>query len=471
MSVRLAAVATLVPTNDGEATMGIRYGAGIAALVIAAAISTSEGLAQTQPATSTVADSASADKPTISVGEGFQNWLTQPTMTGDWGGLRTRLEHDGINLRASYIGNYADSFSGGRRTGDGYADQFAFGADVDMDKVFGLTGGTFHITLNSRQGRNVTTDYIGNRIAVQEIFGTGEDFRLAELNYEQSLFNGALNVKAGFVILGDDFAKTPILCDFENDAFCAHPQSLPNDSGWSDYPGGRWAARIKLNLPNDFYAETGVFDVNPSDGLHNNGFKLSLQGSTGALIPIEFGKTVAVGPSALPGHYKIGAYFDSSTATDPSNPQMSFKGRYGGYILADQMVWRFEPGTDRGLVVVLDGTLSDQRTAPIPGYIVAALVFQGPFASRPHDFLSIGYVRDWVNSRAINQQNALLISQGITDPNLALGENILEFGYGIQATPWMQLHPNMQWIGNPGAFSYKHYANAWVFGSEIKVTF
>lgn len=452
--------------------MGTQRGACIAVLTIAGIIcGGGVGLAQTQPTPSGGANSETADESVVPPGQAFQNWLTWPTMTGDWGGLRTRLERDGINLRASYIGNSAYNFSGGKRIGGDYADQFAFGADVDMDKVAGLTGGTFHVTLNARTGRNATADYVGNRINVQEIYGDGENFRLAELDYEQSLFNGIVNLKGGWVIMGDDFAKTPILCDFENDAFCAHPQSLPNNSGWADYPAGHWGGRIRVNLPDNFYAETGVFDVNPSDALHENGFKLSLQGSTGAIIPVEFGKTVALGSSGLPGHYKIGGYFDSSSAVDPANPRASFSGRYGGYILADQMIWRFEPGTDRGLIVVLDGTLSDKRTSPMPAYIVAALVIQGPFASRPHDFINIGYVRDWVNSNAINQQTAMLVAQGIADPNLSLGENIVEVGYGIQATPWMQLHPNLQFIGNPGAFSYKHLANAWVFGSEVKVTF
>jgi porin len=452
--------------------MGTRGGAGIAAFALIAALGMSERAnSQTQPVPPTVANSTHAEEPTISLGTGFQNWLTQPTMTGDWGGWRSRLEHEGINFRASYVGNLAYNFSGGKRIGGTYADQFAFGADLDMDKLAGLKGGIFHITLNARQGRNATTDYVGNKINVQEIFGTGENFRLAELDYEQNLFHGVLNLKAGWVVMGDDFAKTPILCDFENDAFCAHPQSLPNNSGWADYPAGHWGARIRINFPDNVYAETGVFDVNPSDSLHQNGFKLSLQGSTGAIIPFEIGKTVAIGPSGLPGHYKIGGYYDSSSAPDASNPTVMFKGRYGGYILADQMVWSFEPGTDRGLIVVLDGTLSENRTSTIPAYIVAAVVAQGPFAARPHDYISLGYVRDWVNSRAINQQNAMLIAAGIANPNLALGENIVELGYGLQATPWMQIHPNVQFIGNPGAFSFKHLANAWVFGSELKVTF
>ena len=392
-------------------------------------------------------------------------------MTGDWDGLRTRLSQYGFNIRASYIGEYAYSFSGGNRIGGDYAQQFAIGTDVDMGKLAGLTGGTLHVSLNVREGRSTTADYIGNKIAVQEIYGDGENFRLAEVSYQQVLFNNTLDLKAGFIVMGDDFGKTPILCDFENDAFCAHPVSLPTNSGWSDYPAGKWGARIRVNLPDGYYAETGIIDVNPTYADHNNGFKLSLQGSTGVLVPIEFAKTVALGPAAMPGHYKLGAYYDSSSAPDITNPSINYQGRYGAYFLADQMVWSFEPGTDRGLIVVADATVSDKRTSQIPSYFVAALVAQGPFAARPHDYIAIGYVRDTVNSNAIRQKNAQLEAQGVLDPQLELGENIVELAYGIQVTPWMQIHPNLQFIGNPGAFSFKHVPDAWVSGTHVGVTF
>jgi porin len=392
-------------------------------------------------------------------------------MTGDWGGLRTRLSQAGFNFRASYIGEYAYSFSGGRQIGGDYAQQFAVGMDVDMGKVAGLTAGTFHLSLNVREGRSTTADYIGNKIAVQEIYGDGENARLAELSYQQSLFNNVLDLKAGFIVMGDDFGRTPILCDFENDAFCAHPVSLPTDSGWSDYPAGNWGGRVRLNLPDDFYAETAIIDVNPTYAAHDNGFKLSLQGSTGVLVPIEFGKTVKLGSAGMPGHYKIGAYYDSSTAPDVANPSLSYRGRYGGYFLADQMVWSFEPGTDRGLIVVANATISDKRTSPLPTYFTVALVAQGPFAARPHDFIAIGYVRDPVNSRVINKENTVLAAEGVLNPELEQGENIVELAYGLQVTPWMQIHPNLQYIGNPGAFSFKHVPNAWVFGTHIGLTF
>lgn len=428
------------------------------------------GHAQAQPATAPTGNPASA-QPVASFGNLLENWLAQPTMTGDWGGVRTRLSEEGFNFRASYIGEYAYSFSGGKRIGGDYAQQFAFGVDVDMGKVAGLSGGTVHVSFNAREGRNTTSDYIGNRIDVQEIYGYGNNFRIAELSYEQKLYGDTLDLKGGFFILGDDFGKTPILCDFENDAFCAHPNSLPSDSGWGDYPAGKWGARVLVHLPHDFYAETGVFEVNPSYADHDNGFKWSLQGTTGVLVPIEFGKTVKLGSAGLPGHYKIGAYYDSSHAPDVNNPDIRYAGRYGFYFLADQMIWSFQPGTDRGMIAVANVTVSDQKTSPIPTYFTLALVAQGPFAFRPHDFIALGYVRDLVNSRVINKQNAALQAAGILNPDLALGENIVELAYGLHATPWLQINPNVQFIGNPGAFSFKHVPNAWVFGVHVGVVF
>jgi porin len=340
-----------------------------------------------------------------------------------------------------------------------------------MGKVADLTGGTFHVTFNAREGRNTTADYIGNKIDVQEIYGDGENVRLAELNYQQALFHNFLNLKIGFVVMGDDFGRTGILCDFENDAFCAHPVSLPTNSGWSDYPAGKWGGRVRLNLPDDLYTEIGVFEVNPTYSAQNNGFKLSLQGSTGVLVPVEFSKTVSVGPAALPGHYKVGGYFDTSQAPDITNPNIQYSGRYGGYILADQMIWSFEPGTDRGLIMVANATISDKKTSQIPTYFTAALVAQGPFAARPQDFIAIGYVRDTVNSNVINKENAQLAAQGVLNPRLEMGENIVEVAYGLQATPWMVVHPNVQYIGNPGAFSFKHVPNAWVYGIHVGLIF
>ena len=400
------------------------------------------------------------------------DFMTRPTLTGDWDGLRTQLHQSGFDFAASYVNEYARSFSGGQRIGGGdFAQQFTFGALVDMEKFIGLAGGTFAVTFNAREGRSTSADFIGNKLAVQEVYGAGEDFRLGEFSYAQDLAGKLLNVKAGYYAMGYDFGTTPILCGFQNTGFCSHPQSLPNDSGWSDYPTAKWGGRVRVNLAGGVYAEAGVYDVNPTYTLPGNGLKISLSGSTGALIPVELGKTLALGPGAEPGHYKLGAYYDTSTVAGASGDGDMHSGRYGVYILADQMVWRFAPGTDRGLILVANGSLSEAKTAQIPTWFLSAVVARGLFAARPADFMGIGYIHAWVNHAAIEVQDAKLTAEGVASPMLELGENIVEVSYGFQATPWMLIHPNVQYIGNPGAFAFKHIPDAWVFGLQTKLVF
>src|SRR5215469_2530794 len=182
------------------------------------------GNAQSPPAPTSAGNPPSGASPAISLGQAFEDWLTQPTMTGDWGGLRTKLSEEGFDFNASYIGEYAYNFSGGRRTGGDYAQQWTWGMDLDMGKVVGLTGGTFHLKFNQTQGRSTRADFIGNRLSVQTIFGA-ENLRVTAFSYEQNLFGNTLDLKAGYLVMGDDFAVTRLLCLFENVAFCAHPQS------------------------------------------------------------------------------------------------------------------------------------------------------------------------------------------------------------------------------------------------------
>ena len=395
----------------------------------------------------------------------WQDWLNQKTMTGDWNGGRTKLAADGLTFNAGYVGEFADSVSGGKRTGNDYAQQFYYGFKADLGKLSGLNGTVLNVGFNTRVGRNTSADYIGNKLAVQEVYGAGETTRITEISLQQSLFQDHLELKGGFYPMGNDFASIAYGCDFQNVGFCAHPQNLPNSSGWSDNPTGKWGGRAKLLFTPALYLSAGVYEVNPTYGDHGNGLKVSTSGATGALIPVELGYKVSLGN--LPGEYKLGAYYDTSDAASVTNSAEMESGRYGFYAIGDQMLVSFG-GPKRGLVALAMVSYSDPTTALFQGSVLGGLVAQGPFAARPADYIDIGYVRAIINKRAINAKEA---ASGGTLTDLSTGEGVLEAGYGFQATPWLQLHPNVQYVMDPGTFSYKHYDNAWVFGIQTKVTF
>ena len=60
------------------------------------------------------------------------------TMTGEWGGLRTRLREDGIDISASYGSQTAWNISGGKRELVRESGQFALGAKIDTEALIGL---------------------------------------------------------------------------------------------------------------------------------------------------------------------------------------------------------------------------------------------------------------------------------------------------------------------------------------------
>lgn len=391
----------------------------------------------------------------------LQSFLTRKTMTGDWNGGREKLANVGLVFKGAYDGNFADVLSGGKRTGNGYAQQLSLGVTADLGKLFGLEGGLFNISFNQRQGRSVTSDFIGNRLAVQEAYGAGETLRLSELSYEQNFAKGVVNTKIGFYPMGNEFGSIPDGCDYQNVGFCGHPQNLPASSGWSDSPTAKWGGRIKITPSPAFYIETGAYDVNPGYYEKANGLKISLSGSTGALIPLEIGSHVKLGN--LPGTYKVGAYYDTSNAASVTNASDTVSGRYGFYAIANQMLVSFG-SPKRGLIAVAMVSYSDPSTALFQGSALGGLIAQGPFAERPNDFIDIGYVRAIINKRAVNAKEAA----NQTLANLSTGEGVMEFGYGLQATPWLLIHPNVQYIMDPGTFSYTHIPNAWVFGLQVK---
>jgi len=47
-------------------------------------------------------------------------------------------------------------------------------------------------------------------------------------------------------------------------------------------------------------------------------------------------------------------------------------------------------------------------------------------------------------------------------------ETVVELNYGIQATPWFYLTPDIQYVINPGG---TEIPNAFVFGLEVGLTF
>ena len=198
-------------------------------------------------------------------------WLDQATMTGDWGGARSDLESLGISPRGDFTSESAGNTSGGEEQTARSTEQIDFGADFALQRLLHIPNAKIQLTMTDRFGRSLSADAIGNQFAVQELYGAGQKFRLAELNYQQDFLEHQLAIEVGWSPLGDRFVGISAFCNFQNGIICGHNNAMTNNSGAHNFPTAEWGARIKLQATPDFYAMGGVYQVNPNEGDADNG--------------------------------------------------------------------------------------------------------------------------------------------------------------------------------------------------------
>jgi len=80
------------------------------------------------------------------------------SLTGDWGGWRSRLRDDGFNFTLGYTTETASNVQGGTKEGVRYTDQWSLGSTLDLDKLLGLHDSHLQITVTDRNGRNLSSD-------------------------------------------------------------------------------------------------------------------------------------------------------------------------------------------------------------------------------------------------------------------------------------------------------------------------
>ncbi|HEX7813653.1 carbohydrate porin [Dyella sp.] len=394
------------------------------------------------------------------------DWWHGQGFLGDWGGERSKLHREGVDFFGNFQVQSAAIVHGGKQRGIQSNHQIVVGTKLDLDKLLGISHAGFTFAVSDRFGSNAS-NLAGTRVIINSNYGEGENFRLANLSFNQSFYKGRLSYQLGWFPAAAEFDYNPLLCSFLNQGFCGHPNSLGADSGgFQNPPGAQLGARITGYILPDVYLKVGVFDVNPSLYINNSpGFHLGTSGDTGTIYLTELGWSPHVGEQGLPGNYKIGGYYDTSKAPDVVNPKRQREGRSNGWISIDQMVW--SPGdTHRGLILFANLTQADKTNAQIESYDSAGIVFQGPFASRPQDIFSLGWAKSNLNTRKLAAE-----MRGRPTGKFYGAEEYIDMSYRFQINAWLFLTPDVQYLMNPGAFSAAHYRNATVVGGELAIKF
>ena len=339
--------------------------------------------------------------------------------------------------------------------------------------------GTIQVTWTDRNGSNLSDDArLGTLQQVQELFGRGQTLRLTQFWYDQKFIGDLIDWKIGRITFGEDFAS--FACDFQNLTFCgAQPGNLVGNYIYN-WPVSQWATRLKFNLPGFGYFQFGVYDANPNYlNVSQSALPVFYSGSTGLLIPAEIAWLPKFGN--LPGSYKFGGWYDTSTAPDvvtdingspamlSGQPLLQSRGRYGGYVSFVQQVIRSSQVSSAGaLSLFFNATMADRRTATTDYQIAGGLTYTGPLQSRPEDDIGFAVGTTHVNGR-IAWSEELQNLAGLGPVAVQGNEYVMELYYTYRPLAGLQVRPNIQYVVDPGGTSRN--PNALVFGLKTVANF
>ena len=405
-------------------------------------------------------------------------------MTGDWGGERTKLIEQGIDIKADYVGEMGYNAKGGYnndKTGR-YSDQFGLGVALDLQKLWGWDNTQAKIQLTNRNGQNISNDRIGDPRAgtlssSQEVYGRGHMVRLTQFWIQHQMFDNKLDVKLGYFGEGEDFNTFP--CDFQNLSFCGS-QVGNYVNTWYNWPVSQAAIRVKYHITPELYAQIGAYNQNPSQLEHGNGFKLSGSGTKGTVLPVELVWSPKL--NNLPGEYRVGYYKSTAPANDVrvdiTSTGQDYRVRdskHGYWFVVQQQLTSHNGDASRGLNIAANATFHDKATNIVDNYQSLMFVYKGPFDARPKDDIGIGAARIHVKDDVKKSAEQINASLGVTDYNdplyspLRSTEYNYEINYGFHVTNWLTVRPNLQYITHPGGVD--QVDNALVAGLKIQSVF
>ncbi|WP_431481978.1 carbohydrate porin [Pseudomonas thivervalensis] len=411
-------------------------------------------------------------------------------MTGDWGGERTKLIEQGIDIKADFVGEMGANLHGGYNDDKTarWSQQFGLGVALDLEKLAGWGDTEAKIQFTRRDGRNISNDRIGDPRAgtlssSQEVWGRGQTTRLTQLWIKQKYFDSKLDVKAGYFGEGEDFNTFP--CEFQNLAFCGSQAGNWATGIWYNWPIMQAAIRVKYNLTPELYAQIGAYNQNPSQLENNNRYKLSGSGTKGTLIPVELVWSPKI--NNLPGEYRVGYYKSTAKADDvrededgndaatTRNAYRSHSSKDGYWLVVQQQLTSHNGDASRGLNIAANATFHDKETNVVDNYQSLMFVYKGPFDARPKDDVGIGFSRIHVNEDVKKNAELVNAANGVSDYDdplfapLRSTEYNYEINYGFHVTNWLTVRPNLQYITHPGGVD--EVDNALVAGLKIQSVF
>jgi porin len=382
--------------------------------------------------------------------------------------VREALSDAGYQFSLTYIGEGLANISGGMRTGAIYTGRLDLGTTIDLEKVAGWTGATFHANMFQIHGDGLSRSYIGNLMLVSGVEALPAT-RLYELWIEQKLLGGKLAIRVGQQASDVEFIDSSY-----DDMFVNSALGWPGITGINLPAGGPSpplavpGVRVKAELSDRITGYLALFDgtASPPGPLdpqisNPNGLLFRVNDPPWWIGQLKY--RFDIGESKLPatitggGWYHMMSFADQRLSSDGlslANPNSSgeplwLRQNNGLFMVYEQLLARAAPGSDKGVAFFMRASVSPSDRNLISSYLDGGFLFTGFSEKYPNDKFGIAatYARISDSARAFDRDTQIFTG---TPYPIRDYEAILEVTYQHEVTPNFLLQPVFQYIAHPG---------------------
>jgi porin len=403
--------------------------------------------------------------------------LKGQNLLGDMGGLRPALDKYGVRLTILENVEVFGNLSGGVQQSLEPKGLTTVTLQMDTETAFGLKGGTLNVSGLQVYGGQLNGDDLLVLQTLSDI-DAPVGIRLWELWYQQK-FSDKFDIKIGEQSLDEEFIIAPTGNSLFINGVSGWP-GLPTvdlPGGGPVYPLAALGVRGRAQLTDSVTVLGGVFNGSPiprdspstpTSNPHGVSFPLDVGTLAIAELQYSYGSSAqgkANADGALPGNYKLGAWYDSYKFDDQQTDTIGLPlanplsngtaaGRHGNFSLygvADQMIWRSKDDASRTLNVFIRPMFTPYRDRNLVSASVnAGLALHAPFSGRDSDAFGVEMGTAWASSGASAFDKQMQVFQPSVYTPIRGSETFVEATYQFQVLPSWQIQPDIQYFINPG---------------------
>lgn len=405
----------------------------------------------------------------------------EDTLTGDWGGSRTKMNEKGMNWEIIYKADVLSNVSGGLTRSSKYMDNLDIKLEIDGEKAFGWAGGSALIYILGNQGGKLNTDNIGSFMGVDNIETNANTIKFYQALLGQRLFDDKLSILAGLYDFNSEFYVTTSSALFLHPVYGIGVELAQTGlNGPSIFPTTSLALRLRWEPDPLVSLQTAVLDGVSGNPNNPYGTHIRFDSGDGALLAAEFSLNPAISGTGLvakqpekneskyepTSKYSIGVWRYTSKSDDllavgsDGNPLQQTN--QGIYALLEQSLFHEKNDPEQGLTMFIRGGVTRNSVNIADRFISAGLNYKGLLPGRDEDQFGIAFAKAYAGSK--HKQSMMDSGTPCED-----SETAFELTYRAQITPWLAIQPDIQFIMNPGLDP--NIKNTWVAGNRIEISF